>query len=144
MAKEIDYLELADILKLGREIIADFRVREIGLLESAVARPKTSVFGEDAYLTFAEKTAALLHSIARNHALIDGNKRLAWSAARLFCLMNDLDINMKQDKAYEMVVGVAAGQIEMDELVKILKKAIRWERSFKDFTQHADSGASQL
>jgi death-on-curing protein len=125
VAKEIDYLELADILKLGREIIADFRVREIGLLESAVARPKTSVFGEDAYLTFAEKTAALLHSIARNHALIDGNKRLAWSAARLFCLMNDLDINMKQDKAYEMVVGVAAGQIEMDELVKILKKAIR-------------------
>jgi death-on-curing protein len=125
VAKEIDYLELADILKLGREIIADFRVREIGLLESAVARPKTSVFGEDAYLSFAEKTAALLHSIARNHALIDGNKRLAWSAARLFCLMNDLDINMKQDKAYEMVVGVAAGQIEMDELVKILKKAIR-------------------
>jgi len=125
VAKEIDYLELADILKLGREIIADFRVREIGLLESAVARPKTSIFGEDAYLTFAEKTAALLHSIARNHALIDGNKRLAWSAARLFCLMNDLDINMKQDKAYEMVVGVAAGQIEMDELVKILKKAIR-------------------
>ena len=125
MAKEIDYLELADILKLGREIIADFRVREIGLLESAVARPKTSVFGEDAYLTFAEKTATLLHSIARNHALIDGNKRLAWSAARLFCLMNDLDINMKQAKAYEMVVGVAAGQIEMDELVKILKKAIR-------------------
>ena len=125
MAKEIDYLELADILKLGREIIAEFRVREIGLLESAAARPKTSVFGEDAYLTFAEKAATLLHSIARNHALIDGNKRLAWSAARLFCLMNDLDINMKQDKAYEMVVGVAAGQIEMDELVKILKKAIR-------------------
>jgi death-on-curing protein len=124
VAKEIDYLELADILKLGREIIADFRVREIGLLESAVARPKTSVFGEDAYPTFVQKAAALLHSIARNHALIDGNKRLAWSAARLFCLMNDLDIKMKQDKAYEMVVGVAAGQIEMDELVKILKKAI--------------------
>ena len=124
MAKEIDYLELADILKLGREIIADFRVREIGLLESAVGRPKTYVFGEDAYPTFAQKAAALLHSIARNHALIDGNKRLAWSAARLFCLMNDLDIKMKQDKAYEMVVGVAAGQIEMDELVKILKKAI--------------------
>jgi len=125
VAKEIDYLELADILKLGREIIADFRVREIGLLESAVARPKTYVFGEDAYPTFAQKAAALLHSIARNHALIDGNKRLAWSAARLFCLMNDLDIKMKEDKAYEMEVGVAAGQIERDELVNILKKAIR-------------------
>ena len=84
MAKEIDYLELADILKLGQEIISDFRIRDLGLLESAVARPRTSVFGEDAYPTFPDKVAALMHFIARNHALIDGNKRLAWSAARLF------------------------------------------------------------
>ena len=125
MAKEIDYLELADILKLGREIIADFRVREIGLLESAVARPKTYVFGEDAYPTFAQKAATLLHSIARNHALIDGNKRLAWSAARLFCLMNDQDIKMKPDKAYEMVIGVAAGEIDLPKLTVMLKKVIK-------------------
>ena len=84
MARQIDYLELADILKLGQEIISDFRIRDLGLLESAVARPRTSVFGEDAYPTFPDKVAALMHSIARNHALIDGNKRLAWSAARLF------------------------------------------------------------
>ena len=125
MARQIDYLELADILKLGQEIIPDFRIRDLGLLESAVARPRTSVFGEDAYPTFPDKVAALMHSIARNHALIDGNKRLAWSAARLFCLMNDLDIKMKQERAYELVVAVASGQIELAELSASLKKAIK-------------------
>jgi death-on-curing protein len=125
MAKEIDYLELADILQLGREIIADFRVRDLGLLESALARPKTTVFGDDAYPSFYQKVATLLHSIARNHALIDGNKRLAWSAARLFCLMNDQDIKMKPDKAYEMVVGVAAGEIDLPKLTVKLKKVIK-------------------
>jgi death-on-curing protein len=125
MARQIDYLELADILKLGQEIIPDFRIRDLGLLESAVARPRTSVFGEDAYPTFPDKVAALMHSIARNHALIDGNKRLAWSAARLFCLMNDLDIKMKQERAYELVVALASGQIELAELSASLKKAIK-------------------
>ena len=125
MVKEIDYLELADILQLGREIIADFRVRDLGLLESALARPKTTVFGDDAYPSFYQKVATLLHSIARNHALIDGNKRLAWSAARLFCLMNDQDIKMKPDKAYEMVVGVAAGEIDLPKLTVMLKKVIK-------------------
>ena len=125
MARQIDYLELADILKLGQEIIPDFRIRDLGLLESAVARPRTSVFGEDAYPTFADKVAALMHSIARNHALIDGNKRLAWSAARLFCLMNDLDIKIKQERAYELVVALASGQIELAELSASLKKAIK-------------------
>ena len=125
MARQIDYLELADILKLGQEIIPDFRIRDLGLLESAVARPRTSVFGEDAYPTFPDKVAALMHSIARNHALIDGNKRLAWSAARLFCLMNDLDIKMKQERAYGLVVALASGQIELAELSASLKKAIK-------------------
>jgi len=125
MAKEIDYRELADILQLGREIIADFRVRDLGLLESALARPKTTVFGDDAYPSFYQKVATLLHSIARNHALIDGNKRLAWSAARLFCLMNDQDIKMKPDKAYEMVIGVAAGEIDLPKLTVMLKKVIK-------------------
>jgi len=125
MAKEIDYLELADILQLGREIIADFRVRDLGLLESALARPKTTVFCDDAYPSFPQKVATLLHTIARNHALIDGNKRLAWSAARLFCLMNDQDIKMKPDKAYEMVIGVAAGEIDLPKLTVMLKKVIK-------------------
>ena len=45
------------------------------------------MFGEDAYPSFAEKAAALMHSLARNHPLDDGNKRLAWAATRVFCLL---------------------------------------------------------
>ncbi len=125
MSKEIDYLELVDLLQLGKEIIQDFRVSDLGLLESALARPKTTVFGEDAYPTFPEKVATLLHSISSNHALIDGNKRLAWSSARLFCLMNGCDIKMSEDEAYQMVMGVASGEIDLPDLIKVMKKVVR-------------------
>ncbi len=125
MSKEIDYLELVDLLQLGKEIIEDFRVSDLGLLESALARPKTTVFGEDAYPTFPEKVATLLHSISSNHALIDGNKRLAWSSARLFCLMNGCDIKMSEDEAYQMVMGVASGEIDLPDLIKVMKKVVR-------------------
>ncbi len=121
MNDEIDFLTLQDLLELGSSIIDDFRVRDIGLLESAAARPKTSVFGDDAYLTFELKMAALMHSLARNHALIDGNKRVAWSAGRLFALMNGVDLKMDINVAEEMILELARGELAVDELAKILK-----------------------
>ncbi len=121
MKDEIDFLTLQDLLELGNSIIGDFRVRDMGLLESAAARPKTSVFGEDAYPTFELKMAALMHSLARNHALIDGNKRIAWSAGRLFALMNGVDLKMDIDVAEEMILQLARGELAVDELAKILK-----------------------
>ncbi len=121
MNDEIDFLTLQDLLELGSSIIDDFRVRDIGLLESAAARPKTSVFGDDAYPTFELKMAALMHSLARNHALIDGNKRVAWSAGRLFALMNSTDLKMDINVAEEMILELARGELAVDELAKILK-----------------------
>jgi death-on-curing protein len=67
-------------------------VRDVGLLAAAAAHPRVTVFGDDAYPTFEDKAAALLHSLVRNHALIEGNKRLAWSATRIFCLLNGRDL----------------------------------------------------
>jgi hypothetical protein len=55
-------------------------VRDMGLLESAVHRPRANVLGQDAYPDLLTKAAALMHSPARNHTLVDGNKRLAWLA----------------------------------------------------------------
>jgi len=121
MKDEIDFLTFQDLLELGNSIIGDFRVRDMGLLESAAARPKTSVFGEDAYPTFELKMAALMHSLARNHALIDGNKRIAWSAGRLFALMNGVDLKMDINVAEEMILQLARGELAVDELAKILK-----------------------
>ena len=119
--QNIDYLELEDLLEIGRAIISDFRVKEIGLLESAVARPRITIFGDDAYVTFEEKAASLLHSLARNHSLVDGNKRLAWAATRIFCLMNGYEIEYTTDSAEQLVVGAAIGKYDVEQIMPLLK-----------------------
>ena len=125
MSDPIDFLDLHDLIEIGKSLIADFRVRDEGLLESAAMRPQTTVYGEDAYPTFEEKTAALIHSLARNHALIDGNRRIAWSAGRIFCLMNSRDLAMPIDDAEKLILDIAKGDIDVAEIAEILKKAIK-------------------
>ncbi len=117
----IDYLEIHDLLEIGNSLIPDFRVREIGLLEAAAARPQTLVFGNDAYDTFPLKAAALMHSIARNHLLVDGNKRLAWAATRTFCILNGYDIFNDVDSAEIVVLGVASGTLDVASIASALK-----------------------
>ncbi len=125
MSDPIDFLDLHDLIEIGKSLIADFRVRDEGLLESAAMRPQTTVYGEDAYPTFEEKTAALIHSLARNHALIDGNKRIAWSAGRIFCLINSRDLAMPIDDAEKLILDTAKRDIDVAEIAEILKKAIK-------------------
>lgn len=124
MSDPIDYLDLHDLIEIGKSLIGDFRIRDEGLLESAAMRPQTTIYGEDAYPDFEEKVASLIHSLARNHALIDGNKRIAWSAGRIFCLMNGRDLKMPIDDAEKMILDIAKGDIEVAEIAAILKKAI--------------------
>lgn len=77
----MNYLTLTELMYIGRRVLdGEVPVRDHGLLESAAARPQATVDGTDAYSTVEEKAAALLHSLARNHALIDGNSRLALAA----------------------------------------------------------------
>ena len=87
-------------------------VRDVGLLESALARPRASAFGEDVYATIDLKAAALLHSLARNHALVDGNKRLAWLAVVVFLDLNGCEVALRDDEAFDLVVDVARGAID--------------------------------
>jgi death-on-curing protein len=121
---EIDYLTLQDLIEIGNALIPDFRVREMGLLESAASRPRTTVFGDDAYPSFAEKVAALMHSLARNHALIDGNKRIAWSAGRAFCLMNGKDLHFGVDEAEAMILALAKGDVDVPGLAALIHAAL--------------------
>lgn len=95
-------------------------MRDAGLLAAAAGRPRTTVFGEDAYPTFPEKAAALMHCLARNHALVDGNKRLAWAATRVFCLLNGRDIVLAVDEAESLVVAAATGQVDVPALAAAL------------------------
>jgi death-on-curing protein len=120
VTERIDYLSVADLLEIASGVVAGVAVRDAGLLASAAARPQTTVFGADAYPTFAAKAAALLHSLARNHPLVDGNKRLAWSATRVFCLLNGRDVVFTVDDAAAMVLAVAAGDLDGPVLVAVI------------------------
>lgn len=105
------YLTIDDLLRIADAAIAvDVVVRDIGLLESALARPQTSLFGEDAYPDIHLKGAALLHSLAGNHALVDGNKRLAWAATAVFLGVNGHRVVTTDDDVVEFVLAVAAGK----------------------------------
>lgn len=87
-------------------------VRDHGLLESALARPRASVFGHDAYPGIHQKAAALLHSLARNHALVDGNKRLALAATIAFYGINGMRLTLTNDEAYDLVIDIATGRLD--------------------------------
>jgi death on curing protein len=125
MSEPIDFLDLQDLIQIGKSLISDFRIRDEGLLESAAMRPQTTIYGEDAYPTFEEKVASLIHSLARNHALIDGNKRIAWSAGRIFCLMNGRDLIMPIDDAEKMILDIAKGVIDVGDIAVLLKRSIK-------------------
>jgi len=125
MSEPIDFLDLQDLIEIGNSLISDFRIRDEGLLESAARRPQTTIYGEDAYPTFEEKVASLIHSLARNHALIDGNKRIAWSAGRIFCLMNGRDLHMPIDDAEKMILDIAKGVIDVADIAVLLKRSIK-------------------
>jgi death-on-curing protein len=114
-AAEPDYLTVDDLLEIAAGVLPEVAVRDSGGLASAAARPATTVFGADAYPSFAEKAAALMHSLARNQSLVDGNKRLAWSATRASCLLNGRDIRYDVGDAERLVLGVAAGMIDVLE-----------------------------
>jgi death-on-curing protein len=118
-----EYLDLDDLLDIVREAVgADALVSDYGLLESALARPRASVFGQDAYPDLCLKAAALLHSLARNHALVDGNKRLAWTACRTFLAVNGHWISAPEDDRFELVIRVATGVLpDLDKIAEQLR-----------------------
>ena len=115
-AEVIDYLSVEDLLEIAAGVIEHVVVRDAGLLAAAAARPQITVFGDDAYPTFEDKAAALLHSLVSNHALVDGNKRLAWSAARIFCLLNRRDLTYTVDEAEALMLSAASGQLDVPQI----------------------------
>ena len=107
------YLTLPELLYIAeRALGGEPQVRDYGLLESAAARPQSTAFGGDAYPDLDAKAAALLHSLARNHALVDGNKRLALAAVIAFYGLNGRRLTLTNDQAYDLVIDVAAGHLD--------------------------------
>ena len=119
------YLTLPELLHVAERILGgDLPVRDIGLLDSAVARPQATAFGADAYPDLDAKVAALLHSVARNRALVDGNKRLALAAAIAFYGVNGRRLTLTNDEAYELIMKVAGGELDsVAEIAAVLATA---------------------
>ena len=117
---DVEYLDLEDLLGLTRALGVG-PVRDVGLLDSAAARPRSNAFGENAYPSLDLKAAALLHSIARNHALVDGNKRLAWLATVVFLDLNDQTPDLDDDDAFDLVMDAAQGTVEVEEIAARLR-----------------------
>lgn len=116
-----EFLSLEDLL----DIVTALRigpVRDLGLLNAAALRPQTTLMGQDAYSSTAAKAAALLESLTKNHALIDGNERLAWASCSVFFSLNALEISetVSNDDVYDLVVAVASSRVTLEQVCATL------------------------
>ena len=111
----VEYLELDDAMGMVRALGIG-PVRDIGLLDSALHRPRFSAYGEDAYPTIPLKAAALLHSLANNHALVDGNERLGWLCTVVFCDLNHCPPDLRDDEAFTLVWDVAGTDMGVENI----------------------------
>lgn len=124
MSERVEFVDLDDLIDLARALLGDPPpIRDIGLLGSAVARPQTTVSGEDAYPDLFTKAAALLHSIVKNHALVDGNKRLGWLATAVFLDLNGVSVTViSNDDVYDLVIDVAANRADVEHIANELRR----------------------
>jgi death-on-curing protein len=114
----IRYLTAEQALLSSRYAVGGpVQVRDLGLLDAAVNRPRAGMFGQEAYPDLLTKAAALLHSLVSNHPLVDGNKRLAWLGTYVFCAKNGVELAPADDDAFDLVMAIASG--ELDDLAVI-------------------------
>lgn len=121
-----EHLDLDDVVLLATALLGDPPpIRDLGLLGAAVARPSASAFGEDAYPDVWSKAAAGLHSIVNNRALVDGNKRLGWTACAVFLDLNGVDpTRATNDDVFDLVTRVASDPVDLDDIARTLKAFI--------------------
>jgi death-on-curing protein len=124
VSEPVEYLDLEDLIHLAIVLLGDPPpIRDAGLLGSAAARPQTTVFGEDAYPDLWTKVAALLQSVLKNHALVDGNKRLGWLATATFLEINGIGVtHVPNDAVYDFVPAVTVGNDDIREIAQALRR----------------------
>lgn len=119
------YLTVKDVLLLHNLAIdasgGSHGLRDLGLLESAVARPKASFGGEDLYPTIFLKAGALVHSLLRNHPFIDGNKRTSMYSAMTFLELNGYKFIAKQKEVVDFALKVENEKLPVEEIAAWLK-----------------------
>jgi len=117
------FLSSEDIIRIARRVIGpDVVIRDMGLIEAASARPQATAGGRYAYSDVASMAAALTHSLVTNHALVDGNKRLGLACLIVFLRMNGVRLTMSNDEAYDVIYGIASGEIrDVNTIARMIK-----------------------
>jgi len=122
---EANYLSLPELLFVAERTLGAVEIRDVGLLESALARPQATAFGADAYASLIEKVAAFAHSLAKNHALVDGNKRLALAGLIAFLGVNGMRLTIDNDRAYDVIIAIADGELaDVPAIVEVLSTSV--------------------
>ena len=123
------YLTVGEVLSLHDRLLATIGgaagVRDLGIVESAVAQPKATFGGADLYPSLVEKAAALGFSLVRGHAFLDGNKRIAHAALEVFLVLNGHELVAHVDEQEMTFLGLAEGTMTRDELVEWLRRNVR-------------------
>jgi death-on-curing protein len=116
---------LEDILRLHQYSIDDFGgasgLRDLGMLESAIARPFQTFGGEDLYITIIKKASALAESLIINHPFIDGNKRTGFVAMHSFLLNHNISLTAHSNDLYKFIISISTGSIHFEQIVDWLK-----------------------
>jgi death-on-curing protein len=117
------FVRVADVLALAEAVLAATPVvRDLGLIDSAVARPQADFAGVEAYPTVHLKAAALLESLAGNRPLVDGNKRTALASLLFFHDLNGLRVTLSHDEAFDLVIGVVTRELDIEKAAELLAR----------------------
>jgi len=123
---KINYLNVPQVLAIHDQAVrrfgGSFGVRDIGLVESAIARPRATYDGNDLYRDIFDKTAALLQSLLKNHPFVDGNKRTALSSAGIFLKMNGYSLQNKHEEEVKFAIKVDNEHLSLEEISSWLKR----------------------
>jgi death-on-curing protein len=124
--KNTSYLTLDIVLAIHEEMVERYGgshgIRDVGLIQSAAARPQSSFGGEDLYQTIFDKAAALFHSLMFNHAFVDGNKRTAMVSTARFLFMNGYELDASQKEFVAFPLNVENQHLSIEEISKWLKR----------------------
>ena len=120
------YLTAEQILAIHDQLIkrfgGSFGLRDVGLLESATARPQSSFGGEDLYPIMFEKAAALLHSLLKNHPFLDDNERTALSSSGIFLKLNGYDLMNSHEEELQFALHVENENLAFEDIAAWLQK----------------------
>ena len=126
-----DFVEKSGVLEIHADIIKSFGgatgLRDEGLLESALAQPQATFFGEFLHPTISDQAAAYLYHIAKNHPFMDGNKRTAFATMIAFLSMNGYDLNLSSEEAYTLVMRIAQGEMTKEEISEFIQQYLLTE-----------------